>query len=94
MPQLPDFTLRAWQSGKDSTQLAVSILDGKGTLMPAWRGKLTPEQARDLAAYVRAFGPADLLAAEVPPSEFGNRFRELRKQWLELDQAAQALLRP
>jgi mono/diheme cytochrome c family protein len=94
MPAVPDFTSRAWQSGHDSAQLSVSILEGKGALMPPWRGKLSTGQARDLVAYVRAFGPADLLAAKATRSEFGDRFRRLQKRWDELDQKADSLLNP
>jgi mono/diheme cytochrome c family protein len=91
MPQVPDFTAREWQAGRDGTQLSISILEGKGTLMPPWRGKLTNEQARNLVAYVRSLGPADLLAAETTVSEFDNRFRELSKQWDDLNQQLRAL---
>jgi mono/diheme cytochrome c family protein len=94
MPPIPDFTTREWQTGKDSAQLSVSILDGKGTLMPPWRGKLTNDQARDLAAYVRSLGPADLANAEMPVTEFGNRYRELRKRWNDLTEQARLLATP
>ena len=62
--------------------------------MPPWRGKVDPEQAQDLVAFVRAFGPAGLVAANMPTSEFGTRFRNLRQQWQELDQQARALSGP
>jgi mono/diheme cytochrome c family protein len=91
MPQIPDFTAREWHAGRHSAKLSISILDGKGALMPPWRGKLTNEQTRDLVAYVRSFGPADHLAAETPVSEFELRFRALSKQWDELDQQIRAL---
>jgi cytochrome c oxidase cbb3-type subunit 3 len=91
MPAIPDFTARSWQTGKDSAQLAASVLDGKGTLMPPWRGRLTSDQARDLAAFVRALGPADLLTAEAPVTEFGTHFRELKKKWTDLEQQARSL---
>jgi mono/diheme cytochrome c family protein len=94
MPPIPDFTSKDWHLTKDNALLSVSVLEGKGTLMPAWRGKVTPEQARDLVAYVRSFGPAGLASAEPPPSEFGNRFRELKKRWADLDQEARLISRP
>lgn len=94
MPVIPDFTARAWQASHESAQLSISILEGKGTLMPPWRGKVTPDQAHDLAAYVRTFGPADLLASGVSPSEFGKRYRDLKKQWDDLDQQMRSLSRP
>ena len=94
MPPIPDFTTREFQSTHDPAQLSVSILEGKGTLMPPWHGKISPEQARDLVAYVRRFGPADLLTTETPANEFGTRYRALKKQWDDLQLQAQALSRP
>src|SRR5262249_1666329 len=38
MPTMPEFTGRAWQESVGQAQLTASILDGKGTLMPAFRG--------------------------------------------------------
>ncbi len=91
MPVIPDFTTREWQTSRDNSQLSVSILEGKGVLMPPWRGKVTAEQAKELVAFIRAFGPPGLVSAEVPISEFGTRFRSLRQQWQALDQEARAL---
>jgi mono/diheme cytochrome c family protein len=91
MPQIPDFTAGEWQTRRGSAELSVSILDGKGALMPPWRGKLTHDQARDLVAYVRSFGPADLPGAETIASEFGLRFRALSKQLDDLNQELRAL---
>jgi mono/diheme cytochrome c family protein len=94
MPPIPDFTTREWQSSRDAAQLSVSILEGRGALMPPWHGKISAENARDLVAYVRSFGPADLAGADVPATAFGNHFRELSKQWAELDQQVRLLLGP
>jgi mono/diheme cytochrome c family protein len=93
MPAIPDFTIGDWQSAHESSQLSVSILDGKGVLMPPWRGKVTPEQAKDLVAFIRGFGPPGLVLSETSMSDFGTRIRKLRQQWQELDQEAQSLSR-
>ena len=65
-------------------------MDGKGTLMPANRGRLTTDQVRDLVPYVRAFGPS-LPSAEgpLPESEFSTAFRQLERQWNELESQLQ-----
>jgi ubiquinol-cytochrome c reductase cytochrome b subunit len=84
MPAIPDFTSPMWQQGVSNPQLAVSILDGKGTLMPAFRDRVPEDQARDLVAYVRAFGPAPPPPEPSPATDFERRFRELRDQWNEL----------
>jgi hypothetical protein len=94
MPLIPDFTSREWQTNHESPQLAVSILDGKSALMPPWRGKVDPALAQDLVAFVRTFGPADLVLANRSTSEFGVRLRQLRQQMQELDRQARALAGP
>jgi mono/diheme cytochrome c family protein len=94
MPQIPDFTSREWHMNHDGSQLAVSILEGKGALMPPWRGKLDPVIAQDLVAFIRTFGPADLALASRSTSELGTRIRELRQQLQELRGQARALAGP
>ena len=71
MPVIPDFTNRSWQQSRSNAQLTTSILEGKDRLMPANRGMVSDELARDLVAYVRTFAPAPQPApvkvASVPP---------------------------
>jgi hypothetical protein len=94
MPTIPDFTSRAWQEGLNTPQMVVSILDGKGTFMPAFRGRVSDEQAQDLSAYVRAFGPVRAVTPEAPASDFEKRFHEVQDQWYELQRQLQELSKP
>ena len=96
MPALPDFTSRGWQEKVSNDQIGVSILDGKGTLMPAFSGKVSTQQTRDLTAYVRAFGPATTkrVEPEVPAGDFEKQYRELKDQWEELQRQLKELSRP
>jgi mono/diheme cytochrome c family protein len=99
MPPIPDFTSSDWQSSRSSSRLALSILEGRGTLMPPWNGKLTPEQARYLVLYVRSFGGPAMLATETEGgapaalslAEFDKRIRSLRQQFYEIQKQLQAL---
>jgi quinol-cytochrome oxidoreductase complex cytochrome b subunit/cytochrome c len=91
MPTIPDFTNRTWQEGVSDAQLAASILGGKGSWMPAFRGRLTAGQASDLVAYVRAFGPIRPRRREAPSGDFEKRFRELQEQWDELERRLKEL---
>jgi len=93
-PALPDFTSRDWQMSRNKSQLATSIMEGKGTAMPPWRGQVTPELVQDLVAFVRTFGPAGSTAPTTAKSEFAVRFKELQKQYDELNLQVQALSRP
>jgi quinol-cytochrome oxidoreductase complex cytochrome b subunit/mono/diheme cytochrome c family protein len=94
MPSIPDFTNRTWQEGLSKAQLAVSILDGKGTLMPAFRERVGDDQVQDLVAYIRAFGPARGTPPEAPATDFEKRFRELQEQWNELEKQLKELSPP
>jgi len=81
LPPLPDFTKPAFHKEHTDTQLLVSILDGKGTLMPANRGRINDAQARELVAYVRTFGPAGTTGpAAAPASDFQKQMEELQRQ--------------
>jgi hypothetical protein len=94
MPTIPDFTSRAWQEGVSDAQLAASMLEGKGQLMPSFTGRVTPDQARDLVAFVRALGPAPAQPSQGPSSDFEKRYRELQEQWEELEKQLRRLDRP
>jgi mono/diheme cytochrome c family protein len=90
MPPIPDFTSLTFHKTHSDAQLRVSIMDGKGTLMPANRGRVTEAQASDLAAYVRAFGPKSFAAAiPVADSDFEKSYRQLENQWNELEKELQ-----
>ena len=91
MATLPDFSGRAWQEGKNDGQLAGNVLDGKGALMPSFQGRVNVDQARDLVAYVRAFGPPPTSEAKPPRSEFERRLQQLGQQWDELEKQLRAL---
>jgi len=58
MPAIPDFTSTAWHDTRNNVELLISILDGKGTLMPAFNDRVTEDQARDLVSLTRAFKQA------------------------------------
>jgi quinol-cytochrome oxidoreductase complex cytochrome b subunit/mono/diheme cytochrome c family protein len=84
MPTIPDFTSRAFQEARSKAQLSVSVLDGKGTLMPPFRGRITEGQLPDLVAYVRALGPIPIVGpAEKSSSgdDFDEQYRRLMQEW-------------
>jgi len=95
MPDIPDFTDGTWQRGHTDPQLVVSILEGKGRLMPTWWGRINDRQAADLVSRIRAFGPAPAPAVTTntagSTTDYGNQLKQLRQQWNELQREAQAL---
>ena len=63
--------------------------------MPSFRGRVSDEQGRDLAAFVRAFGGSRTTLKEIPAkSDFEKRFRELQEQWDELQRQLDKLSKP
>jgi mono/diheme cytochrome c family protein len=85
MPEIPDFTSGRWQEKRTVAQLTAAILDGKGTKMPAFADRLSPEEARALAIYIRTLGPAHAAVEAAPPADdFQQRFDELRKEFQRL----------
>lgn len=92
MPAIPNFKTDEFHNGHSDAQIMVSILDGKGTLMPANRGRVTEQQAGDLVAYVRAIGSRLPTAKSGPAAsdiEFEKAFRQLEEQWNALEKELQ-----
>jgi mono/diheme cytochrome c family protein len=55
MPDIPDFTDPRWQSCRSDDELARIILEGRGAVMPPFRGTLTLEESWAMARYLRTF---------------------------------------
>ena len=94
MPAIPNFTDSAWQQAHDNAQLTAAVQNGKGGLMPAFGGRLQPDEIRDLLAYVRAFGPpapAATVSGTTEATGAEQRFRRLQQQWNELERQLQKL---
>ena len=53
----PDFTSPKTISGLSDADVVETVTSGrKGTIMPAWKGKLSDEEIAAVAAYVRSLG--------------------------------------
>jgi cytochrome c oxidase cbb3-type subunit 3 len=91
LPTIPDFTVRAWQEKRSDPQLVVSILDGRGTGMPAFRDKVARERVRDLVAFIRTFAPGTTQASESTSDDFEIRFQKLVEEFEGLTQQIRAL---
>jgi mono/diheme cytochrome c family protein len=90
--RIPDFTSDPWHADHTDAQLVASVLEGKGTHMPAFGHALTDEQAREMVALIRKVNPARPAASKAVPSDFEIRYatlcdqlEALRKEYRELD---------
>jgi mono/diheme cytochrome c family protein len=90
LDKLPDFTNPKFQEQHSDPQLRISILDGKGTQMPANRGRITETQARDLADYIRTLGPEGSVKYG-PRTPFQEEFDRLQRQWEALERQLRGL---
>jgi mono/diheme cytochrome c family protein len=95
---IPDFTRRDWQKQRDDAELLVSILDGKGTGMPAFQDRLSEAQASGLVAHIRAFTPTPSTtmakgssSPRVSGSDFAAQFRQLQEEFDDLQQQLREL---
>jgi mono/diheme cytochrome c family protein len=96
LPPIPDFTNPAFHKEHTDVQLLISILNGKGTLMPANVGRITEGQAGDLVAFVRSFGPSEFQAAAPAAAagdDFEAKYNTLQQQWDALERQLQAIPR-
>jgi cytochrome c oxidase cbb3-type subunit 3 len=50
----PNFTDAEWQASRTDAQLAESIKNGKGKIMPAWGKQLSDAQITELVQHVRS----------------------------------------
>jgi cytochrome c5 len=57
IPGVPDFTNTRWQATRGDDQIARIIVEGRGAVMPAFRGTMTLEEAWAMARYLRRFVP-------------------------------------
>lgn len=57
IPGIPNFTNVRFQSSRSDDQLARAIMQGRGAVMPTFRGVLTLEESWALARYVRGLVP-------------------------------------
>jgi mono/diheme cytochrome c family protein len=57
IPGVPNFTTPAWQSSRSDVQIVRIVLEGRGAVMPPFRGALNLEEAWGIARYIRTFVP-------------------------------------
>jgi hypothetical protein len=57
IPGVPDFTNTRWQASRSDAQIVRIIIEGRGAVMPPFRGTLTLEEAWAMARYLRTFVP-------------------------------------
>jgi mono/diheme cytochrome c family protein len=70
IPDVPNFTHPAWQASRTDPQLVRIILEGRGAVMPPFRGTLTLEEAWAMARYLRTFLPGtETSRPEMPKTE-------------------------
>lgn len=88
IPDVPDFTNPVWQASRGDDQLVRLTLEGRGAVMPAFRGTVTLEEAWGMARYLRTFVPGTEISppegwppqSVVPPTANGSQANGMRGQ--------------
>jgi mono/diheme cytochrome c family protein len=62
IPGVPDFTNHRWQLSRSDDQIARIVMEGRGAVMPPFRGALSLEEAWAMARYLRTFDPSNQIA--------------------------------
>src|SRR5262249_7332080 len=62
IPDVPDFTDPRWQTSRSDHQIVNIIMEGRGAVMPSFRGTLALEEAWAMAHYLRTFVPGSEIA--------------------------------
>ena len=57
IPNVPNFTNVRWQQTRSDAQIVNIIIEGRGAVMPPFRGTMTLEEAWGMARYLRTFVP-------------------------------------
>ena len=52
----PNLTDKIWLYGSDEATIVEDITNGRGSVMPAWSGRLDPVTIKSLAVYVHSLG--------------------------------------
>jgi mono/diheme cytochrome c family protein len=68
IPGVPDFTNPGWMASRSDGQLARAILEGRGAVMPPFRGAMTLEESWAMARYLRTLVPG----TEVSRPDYGQ----------------------
>jgi mono/diheme cytochrome c family protein len=67
IPDVPDFTNPHWQACHTDGQLVRSIVEGRGAVMPPFRGTLSLDEAWAMARFLRTFVPGTEVSRPVIP---------------------------
>ena len=57
IPDVPDFTDPRWQASRTDRQIVNILMEGRGAVMPTFRGTLTLEESWAMSHYLRTFVP-------------------------------------
>jgi mono/diheme cytochrome c family protein len=66
IPGIPNFTDGVWQDSRSDAQIARIIVEGRGAVMPQFRGTLNLEEAWAMARYLRTFKPGTEMLKPLP----------------------------
>jgi mono/diheme cytochrome c family protein len=94
VPSAPDFASADWQGQRSDQKLMISILEGRGTRMPPFQGRISETQAGELVAFLRSLSGSPTAARIDSQGDFEQRFQQLMEQMNDLKRQYRALPQP
>ena len=73
IPDVPDFTDPRWQASRPDPQIVNILMEGRGAVMPTFRGTLTLEETCAMARYLRTFVPGTEISPRGRPRRPARR---------------------
>jgi mono/diheme cytochrome c family protein len=80
VPSAPDFTLPGWHAERAPARLKISILEGRGSRMPSFQGKIADGQVEALVGLLRSFSGVRVTQPSNSLDDFDHRFERLMNE--------------
>jgi mono/diheme cytochrome c family protein len=88
---IPDFTSKTWQEQHGESSMKLSILEGKGSTMPPFGGRIDEQAATELVAFVRSLAGMAPAQRQSSSHGFDDRFQRLMAELKALKREYRAL---
>jgi mono/diheme cytochrome c family protein len=77
---IPDFTSKTWQEQHGESSMKLSILEGKGSAMPPFGGRIDEQAATELVAFLKSLAGMAPARRQNSSHGFDDRFQRLMEE--------------
>jgi mono/diheme cytochrome c family protein len=91
IPWAPNFTSPDWHKLKEEGRLVMSVLEGRGNGMPAFRERISEPEAREVVDFLRSLAGLRKEPAQPLAPAFDREFQRLMNELNHLKQSYHSL---